>query len=202
MNSGQETEAKFHVKDLSKIMARLESLKANLIQPRVHERNLRFDTPNGDLRRAKQVLRLRQDDQTRMTFKGPASKAGGVMSREEIEFIVEDFERAEQFIKALGYQQSAFYEKYRTTYELDGHHIMLDELPYGDFVEIEGSEVDSIRTVAHKLNLRWEAAIEASYLALFERVAKSRGIDKDRLAFELFGADRPGTKELGVTHAD
>jgi adenylate cyclase, class 2 len=202
MNNTQETEAKFHVKDPGKIRSRLDELKATLIQPRVHEVNLRFDTSNGDLRRAKQVLRLRQDEQAHMTFKGPASKQGRVMSREEIEFVVEDFERAKQFIEALGYQQSAFYEKYRATYELDEHHIMLDELPYGDFVEIEGEDIKSIRKISDKLGLRWEAAIEASYLALFERVAKSRGIDKDRLAFDVIGSDKPNMKELGVTQAD
>src|SRR5688572_21038830 len=118
--NGQEIEVKFHVKDLSKIEGRLHELKADLFQPRVHETNLRFDTPNHDLRHAGRVLRLRQDDQARMTYKGPSDKRDGVMSREEIEFVVEDYERAKQFIEALGYETSVFYEKYRTTYELDG----------------------------------------------------------------------------------
>jgi len=202
MNRGQETEAKFHVRDLSKIKRRLEELTSSLIQPRVHEVNLRFDTPNGDLRRAKQVLRLRQDEQARLTFKGPASKGDGVMSREEIEFVVEDFERAKQFIEALGYQTSAFYEKYRTTYELDGLHIMLDELPYGDFVEIEGEEIESIRRMTDRLGLRWEAAIETSYLALFERVAVKRGLEKSRLSFDVLDNNKPNATELEVMEGD
>jgi adenylate cyclase, class 2 len=200
--NGQEIEAKFHVKDLAKIGARLRELKAELIQPRVHETNLRFDTPDGKLRREGRVLRLRQDDQARMTYKGPSDKSNGVMSREEIEFVVEDFERAKQFIEALGYETTVFYEKYRTTFELHAAHIMLDELPYGDFVEIEGSDVESIRRIADKLGLRWDAAIATSYQALFERVAKSRGLAQDRLAFEVFGSDRPAAKELGVVQAD
>jgi adenylate cyclase, class 2 len=199
---GQEIEAKFHVKDLAKIGARLRELKAELIQPRVHETNLRFDTPGRDLRRMKRVLRLRQDDKARMTYKGPSDKKDGVMSREEIEFVVEDFERAKQFIEALGYETTVFYEKYRTTYDLHAAHIMLDELPYGDFVEIEAQDAESIRVTADTLGLRWDAAIATSYQALFERVAKSRGIDQGQLVFEVFESDRPTAKELGVVQAD
>jgi adenylate cyclase class 2 len=200
--NGQEIEAKFHVKDLAKIGARLRELKSELIQPRVHETNLRFDTPDGKLRREGRVLRLRQDDQARMTYKGPSDKSNGVMSREEIEFVVEDFERAKQFIEALGYETTVFYEKYRTTYELHAAHIMLDELPYGDFVEIEAHDVESIRAIAGQLDLRWEAAIATSYQALFERVADARKLGKSQLTFDAFNGGKPGAKELGVIEAD
>ncbi len=200
--NAQEIEAKFYVNDLAGVEARLRVLGAELIQPRVHETNLRFDTAGRDLRRAKQVLRLRHDDQARMTFKGPAQKRGGVMSREEIEFVVEDFDRARAFIEALGYEITVFYEKYRATYELDGTHIMLDELPYGDFVEIEGSDVESIHALADKLKLRWSAAIETSYQALFERVADRLKLEKSRLAFDVFKGRKPDGKQLEVIAAD
>ena len=88
--NGHETEVKFHVNDLKKIEARLLELGARLIQPRTHETNLRFDTANDDLRQDKKVLRLRQDEQARLTFKGPSvEREGGVASRVEIEFAVE-----------------------------------------------------------------------------------------------------------------
>jgi adenylate cyclase class 2 len=201
MNS-QEIEAKFHVKDLVRMETRLRELGAELIQPRVHETNLRFDNAARDMRRAKQVLRLRQDDHARMTFKGPAQKREGVMSRTEIEFIVENFESARAFIEALGYEVTVFYEKYRTTYELDGTHIMLDELPYGDFVEIEGPDIGSIRAVADRLELKWSAAIETSYQALFERVAEKLKLDKSQLAFDAFKRGKPTVGQLEVTPAD
>ena len=35
--------------------------------------------------------------------------------------------------KSLGYVISMIYEKYRTTYELDGVLVTLDEMPCGDF---------------------------------------------------------------------
>ncbi len=200
--NGQEIEVKFYVGDLSKIEERLKGLNAGLIQPRVHETNLRYDTPKGELRQSGKVLRLRQDDKARMTYKGASKKEDGVMSRTEIEFVVEDFESAKQLIEALGYKLMVFYEKYRTTYKLDHTHIMLDELPYGSFVEIEGNDISSIREMAKKLELHWEAAIETSYHALFERVAKSRKLDESKLTFDAFKSGKPDTTELSVSQAD
>ena len=198
---GQEIEAKFYINNLPKIEARLQELEAHLIQIRVHEKNLRFDTPDQGLRKAGRVLRLRQDDAARMTYKGPSEKSEGVMSRAEIEFVVEDFEKAKQFLESLGYKLVIFYEKYRTTYELDNTHVMLDELPYGNFVEIEGRGSASIRAMAEKLRIRWEP-IATSYHGLFERVCGTRKLDPSLLTFTAFGESRPSPEELGVAAAD
>ena len=64
--NGQETEVKFYVKQLKRAEQRLQALGAHLIQPRMHEVNLRFDLPDNSLRGAGKVLRLRQDDQARI----------------------------------------------------------------------------------------------------------------------------------------
>ena len=199
--NGQEIEAKFYVNNLSKIEVRLQELEARLIQARVHEKNLRFDTPDQSLRKEGRVLRLRQDDAVRMTYKGLSEKCEGVMSRAEIEFIVEDFEKAKQFLESLGYKLVIFYEKYRTTYELDNTHIMLDELPYGNFIEIEGRDSASIHTMAEKLHIKWEP-IATSYHGLFERVCGPRKLDPSLLTFTAFSTSKPGPEELGVIAAD
>ena len=125
----QELEVKFYVKDLASVERRLVALEARLVQPRAHEINLRFDTPAGDLARGLQVLRLRQDTAARLTYKGPAQARDGVRVRQEIEFVVEDFETARAFLEALGYRVSMLYEKFRTVYDIDDVHVTLDELP-------------------------------------------------------------------------
>src|SRR5215216_2536213 len=152
-NNGQETEVKFYVLRLDNSKTRLDELKARLIQSRVLETNLRFDLPDGSLRSSSRVLRLRRDTKARLTYKGAGQNNEGIVGRQEIEFVVEDFEKARQFLEALGYQQTMVYEKYRTTYELDHVSIMLDELPYGSFVEIEGETREQIQAVSKKLNL-------------------------------------------------
>ena len=201
--NGQEIEAKFHVQNLRKIELRLLELKAQLIQPRVHEINLRFDRSDGELRNSFRVLRLRQDDIARFTFKGPSvEKEGGILSRQEIEFEVGDFDSAKQFLEAVGFQVVVFYEKFRTTYELNDTHIMLDELPYGSFIEIEGENVETIRSVADALGLNWEAMVKAGYHALFERVAGKYGLDVSKLSFENLEGVTIKITDMGIVAAD
>lgn len=201
--NGQETEVKFFVKDLSRVEKRLHELKAQLFQARVHEVNLRFDNVNGDLRRELKVLRLRQDNDAKFTFKGPSREsAGGVLSRQEIEFTVESFEAAKEFLEALGFVPIIFYEKYRTTYELNGVHIMLDEMPYGNFVEIEGEDIDALQNVASLLGLNWGAIVKAGYHSLFERFAGKYNLQPGKLSFEALASVRVSIEDIGIGYSD
>jgi adenylate cyclase class 2 len=201
--NGYETEAKFYIQDLRKMELRLQELKAQLIQPRTHETNLRFDNANSDLRNTYRVLRLRQDEKARLTFKGPSTeKAGGILSRREIEFVVEDFESARHFLEALEFEAVVFYEKYRTVYELEDVQIMLDELPYGEFIEIEGENADSIHAAANLLGLNWNAMIKAGYHALFERVAGKFNLDVSQLSFAALEKVNITSDDLSIESAD
>ena len=225
--NGQEIEVKFYVKDLKRVEARLLELGAALIQPRVLESNIRFDLPDGSLRAGSRVLRLRRAEDVRLTYKGKGQSINGVLARDEIEFTVGDFETARQFLEALGYAQIAVYEKFRATYEMQTSevsdpkgalrrdfgslvHIMLDELPYGEFVEIEGPGVDSIRLAATRLGLDWEAAADAGYLTLFKRFCAGasaslntgRQLDPAKLTFAALTDFTPSPEMLGVRPAD
>src|SRR6266498_4150193 len=199
---GQETEAKFYVLNLDQITTRLHELQARLIQSRVLETNLRFDLPDASLHSTGRVLRLRRDTKARLTYKGAGQNKSGILDRQEIEFVVDDLEKARQFLEALGYRQTMVYEKYRATYELDNTSIMLDELPYGDFVEIEGETEEQIRSVAAKLNLDWDAAIETSYTGLFENVKKALELPFQELLFENFEGIKVTSNHLNVRAAD
>ena len=199
---GQETEAKFYVRDLDRIKLRLVELDAHLSAERVLETNIRFDLPGAPLRAEGRVVRLRRDTEARLTYKSASDNEQGVLSREEIEFVVDDFEKAKRFLEALGYQKLVYYEKYRTTYELDGMLIMLDELPYGNFVEIEGETIESIQSTADKLNLDWGTAIATSYTALFERARNSLRKSIQDLSFAEFAGIRVDAAHLGVQAAD
>ena len=201
--NGQETEGKFFVQDLKRIEMRLQELEAHLIQPRVHEVNLRFDNEKGELRKDFKVLRLRQDTEAKFTFKGPSKeRAGGVLTRKEIEFSVGSFEAAKEFLELLGFVPVVFYEKYRTTYEIYGVHIMLDELPYGTFVEIEGENIDTLQNVAGLLNLNWNAIVKAGYHALFERITGKYGLEPGQLSFEALKSIKVKSEDFGIDYSD
>jgi adenylate cyclase class 2 len=198
----QETEAKFYVQDLGRIKAQLEQLDARLIQDRVLETNIRYDLPDASLLAEGRVIRLRRDTQVRLTYKSAGNADQGVLSREEIEFVVEDFDKAKRFLEALGYQKLVYYEKYRATYELNETLVMLDELPYGNFVEIEGKTPQVIRMVADRLKLNWDTAVAMSYHTLFERLRTRLGLPFQDLSFVNFAGLNVQFVDLGVHVAD
>ena len=199
---GQEIEAKFYIRHLSRVRSRLEQRGAHLIQDRVLETNLRFDLPGETLRATGRVLRLRQDTDARITYKSASREENGILRREETELVVEDFEKARQLLEALGYRSFFSYEKYRTTYQWNETLTMLDELPYGNFVEIEGETGESICNTASQLHLNWENAIAASYHALFERARRALSLSIKSLSFAEFEGIHVEPSALGVYAAD
>ena len=138
----RETEVKLHTPDLAAVRRALEAAGAQLVTPRVFERNLRYDRADGSLSAAGVVLRLRQDEAVKLAYKADATMVDGIVSRFEAETEVADFEAMDAILRRLGYEVALVYEKYRTTFELDDAEIVLDELPYGSFTEIEGDAGD------------------------------------------------------------
>ena len=197
-----ETEIKLHVKDLGKLATRLEALGATLTSPRTYETNLRFDTPAGTLSAQEQVLRLRQDAQSRLTYKGPTLSVDGVAQRNEIELTVSDFDATRLLIEALGYQQVASYEKYRTTYQLGDLHIMLDEMPYGDFIEIEGNDTHRILGLVERLSLNVGKAVKMSYLEIFRQLCDATELDASQLKFDAVQRGSLHAADVGIEPAD
>ena len=198
----QEIEVKFYVNDLEAIRVRLEQFGALLTQPRTLEVNLRYDTPDGELSRSFRVLRLRQDTAARMTFKGPARAQDGARIRQEIEMEVESFEQARALLGALGYQVNMVYEKYRTKYEFEGIHLDLDEMPYGNFIELEGDDVPALHALSDRLGLDWEASSPASYVMLFEALRMKMNLPFRDLSFGNFDNLRVLPADLGLRPAD
>ncbi|MBN1305543.1 MAG: class IV adenylate cyclase [Anaerolineales bacterium] len=201
--NGLETEAKFYVTDLAGINTRLLELGARLLQPRIFEQNLRFDTPDATLSHSHQALRLRQDTTARLTFKGPRlNSQTGISRRQEFEFSVGDFDQAQSFLQALGYQVIFIYEKYRTVFSLKDTEVMLDEMPYGNFIEIESSDPRSIRRAAGLLKIRWETSVPFSYAALFSNLKEKNNLSFRDLSFANFASQTVSAEDLGVRASD
>ena len=197
-----EIEAKYYVRDLPAVEGKITVEGGTLLNARIHETNLRFDTPNEDLSRQYRMLRLRKAHTVTITYKGTASVQDGVSQRQEIETEMGDFEVAKSLLEALGYQVTRIYEKYRTEYLLDGLTIALDELPYGNFVEIEGAGAEKIRQIAARLELDPAVNIPANYLMLLDRLNKNRNLTLRDLTFENLNGLTITPEDLDVIPAD
>jgi adenylate cyclase class 2 len=201
MTADQETEVKFLVSHPLDFPARVLAKGGRLSRPRRHEVNLRFDTAAGALQGSGRLLRLRQDEEAHLTYKDNTHVEDGAVRRREIELAVDDFETARQLLRALDFQVVFTYEKYRTVYDHGVAEVMLDELPYGYFVEIEG-DLNVLEPVADQLGLSWACAIPRSYHALFEHVRDVRALAFRDLTFENFADLAIEPADLGVLPAD
>ncbi len=198
-----EIEVKFYVLSLEEIENKIKELGGTLVQERCFESNLRFDTGDQKLRNLRHVLRLRKDKDNILTFKGAAEVGKPVSIRQEIEVLVDDFDKTRELLEGLGYEVIMEYEKYRATYSLLNTLVVLDELPYGQFIEIEGPDGKTIQKVARNLNLNWNARVMTSYTYLYEALQKVRPeLDGKYLTF----GDLKGMKfmpdEMDVSPAD
>ncbi len=182
----QEREIKFYIQDLAALAERLRVCGAQLTRERTLERNLRLDTEDSSLYKEGRLLRLRQDDRAHVTYKANARVESGVIARTEIEITVDNFAVAQKLFEALGYHVVVIYEKYRTVYRLGDVQVTLDEMPFGDFIEIEAPNNVLIEGVAQMLGLDWLKGIATNYLGLFEIARSKRGFTFKDLTFDNF----------------
>jgi adenylate cyclase class 2 len=182
-----EIETKFLVRDIDPIRQKLIDLGAKLKKDRVYERNIRFDNAWDGLMLQRKLLRLRQDTRARLTFKGelqqPVESEARV--RKELEMEVEDFETAAAILELVGFEPKQIYEKYRETFELGRVEVVLDDMPFGDFVELEGEE-DDIRETARVLGLNWNHRILDNYLTIMDQLKNEHHLPFNDLTFDNF----------------
>lgn len=182
-----EIEVKFLLSDRNRFRMILLRAGASEVSPRTYEKNIRFDTAWEGLRLQGKLLRLRHDVLSRLTFKGESPKDidSEARVREELEVTVDDFETMTQILERVGFKQTQIYEKYRETFRLDEVEVVIDEMPFGDFVELEGNDSD-LKKAAGKLGLDWKQRILANYLALMAMIKKSYNLPFNDVTFENF----------------
>jgi adenylate cyclase class 2 len=198
----QEKEMKLYIQDLSGLAERLRLSGAEEVRERILEYNLRLDTPDGSLKKSGCLLRLRKDDRVSVTYKDRTEVQDGVITRREIEFVADDFQIVLKLFNALGYKEVVVYEKYRTVYRLGDVEVALDELPYGDFVEIEAPNNPLIEGVVQMLGLDGSHAVDINYLGLFTRIKDSLGLTFNDLTFENFKVVDVSSDDMQVEPAD
>ncbi len=199
MKSRKEIEAKFIVSDLDEIRRRLTDLGGRVVTAKHSERNLYFDTPDRKLLSGKQVLRIRTDAAARMTYKRQEEV---FEDRTEIELILDDAAEACALLQALGFEFVLAHEKRRETFGLDDNLVMLDELPFGYFVEIEGASLDNIRDASARLGLDWQKRVQLNYPALFEKLREYLKLATTEATFEAFSKLPPiSAEDLGLVYA-
>jgi len=185
--------------------------------PRVHERNLLFDTPDGGLAKHGQLLRIRMEtpavgkktaktkaaSRTLLTFKSPPeqlaigeirpNKDRRYKIREEIETTLQDAGPIKRIFEGLGLRGWFRYEKFRTTYVLPARH----RWAKGLLIEVDETPIgvfvelegpgEAIDRAAKELGFSKKDYVLKNYLVLYLDECKKQGKQPTHMLFE------PGT---------
>ena len=190
-----EIEVKLYCPDLNPITQKLSDIGAKLVKHRIYERNVRYENADKSFSTNGIVLRLRRDDNVRLTYKSSLDEGSienGIHRRFEAEVTISDFDTMDTILRHLSFTLYMVYEKYRTTYKLNQAEIVLDEMPYGQFVEIEAPDETHINHTIEQLGLQKAPRIQYSYAVLFDIIKQNLNLNFTDLTFENFsGIDVP-----------
>lgn len=182
--SGEEVEIKFLVDDLLAVEEKLRKAGFRLETPRTHEMNTLYDLPGQPLRQRGELLRLRKyGDRWKLTHKARSSKSSRYKQRMETETPVGNGEQMEAILRALGYEPTFRYEKFRSEWTDSEGHVVLDETPIGNLAEIEGPP-QWIESTAGKLGIAPEQYITKNYAELFSDWKDRTGHKAQDMTFE------------------
>ena len=182
-----EIEVKFHLPEIKPVRDRTLAMGATHCG-RVFETNVRFEDASESLKKQGILLRLRKDDRIRLTFKSNLSRPDTQFKvHRELEVEVGDFDACHSILEGLGFHPEQAYEKWRETFVLNNTNLLIDTMPYGLFLEIEGQKTH-IRNLADRLGLKWEERILLNYLEIFEIVQREEGLHFGDITFENFKA--------------
>jgi adenylate cyclase class 2 len=181
--SRRETEIKLAFSSPEDARNALAAAGAKATRDREFEDNVLYDFEDRRLFHKGRLLRLRRvGDEALVTFKGPVEGGSIHKVREESEVRVADADELAHILESVGFLPCYRYQKYRTTFELPGVHVALDETALGTFVELEG-EPSAIDRAAGALGRGPRDYLTQTFRELQERDAASRGVPAGDLLY-------------------
>jgi adenylate cyclase class 2 len=212
----QEIEIKLRISDPKALRLTLKRLGARLVgggTGRVHEWNVLFDTPQGDLAKHGQLLRIRTETPEAKSKKSKAAPAKRVLltfkrpiepktplssgaqenhrykAREELEIAVTDDAVLTKIFEGLGMRGWFRYEKHRTTFRLPP----ASSWAKGLLIEIDETPIGTfvelegppaaIDRAAHELGFAQNDYIVKNYLALYVEECRRLGQEPQNMVF-------------------
>ena len=128
----------------------------------------------GKLKPNSQALRLRRvNHHAILTFKRRFPTKSAVKHQEENETGVIDADATDAILNSLGFERALVYEKRRQRWQIGKAKVVIDELPFGLFMEIEASEKE-IKRVEKLLGAEKFETVHQTYPALTTKLGKNR----------------------------
>ncbi len=169
-----EIEKKYRLSDEQKtfVLNALREVEAEFVGEDFEENSL---YSGGILIETGAVLRVRKtEDKTILTYKKRIPNEFNIKQQIEHETEVLNADELEKIIEKLGFAKVLIYEKRRRTWNFRAVEIVLDELPFGEFMEIEGS-ITAIAEAEMFLDIEDFETEHATYPSLTRQFGKKNG---------------------------
>jgi adenylate cyclase class 2 len=166
MSSPKEIEIKFCISDLRALTRALKHAGFKQITSSTHEMNVLYDLPGQKLRKRGEMLRLRHYGKKWVLTHKAKDTIGRHKMRVERETELEDGKQMDEILRALGFEPTFRYEKFRAEWSDGKGHVVIDKTPIGDFGEIEGPPRWIDRT-AKALGIARKDYITQTYAPMF-----------------------------------
>jgi len=146
-----------------------------------HEENTIYR--GGMLERPGCALRLRRvNGRAKLTFKQRRPSKSAIKFQDEHETWIADAEPMAAILAALSFRPGLVYEKRRTRWLVGKATVVIDELPFGLFMEIE-APVKEIKRVEKLIGAEHLPAVMDTYPSLTRQLGESkRGVYEARFA--------------------
>ena len=134
------------------VIKKLEELHATKEWDHVQRRYVYDFVPKQD----KKWIRLRTNgDKTTLTIKNIVESS--IDGTQELEIVVDDFDRTNLILKELGYEAFSYQENRRIQYNLNGVEIDIDSWPMiPTYLEVEGASEEAVYNVVSALGFKKE----------------------------------------------
>jgi len=147
----KEIEAKFFIRDKNEIRKKLTQLGLNLNKPEflMQRKTFHSQTEGG-------WMRVRSEgDKITMTFK--EITGSGINDVNEIEIVVNDFDKASAIINQTSFKETSYQENFREVWNNGEVEIVIDTWPnLQTYIEIEAKHEEIVRQYSEKLGFDFD----------------------------------------------
>lgn len=155
------------------VVQRLREAGAQVVRDEEFEENTIYR--GAALQRETSVLRLRRvGERALLTFKERFPSSSAIKHQREEETEVADADAMNAILELLGFTPALVYEKRRQTWHFRNTEVVIDELSFGLFMEIEGEE-EEIKAAERELGIDGFPTEHSTYPQLAEKHGRRTG---------------------------
>lgn len=153
------------------------------IEERTHELTTIYDNAQQLMQVTDGRLRVRKRTNSKgveiiLSYKKPLSRER-IKQEIEHETTIDDEKALGSILESIGYHPVSSYERYRTNFLVEASDrralVSLDEFPFGNYIEIEGEDIEFCEKVAFMLGLDTMNHLANSYDGIFNTLELAKG---------------------------